>query len=293
MSQQYGFAARLVAMVEDRINAKLDNELELMKAQRAEIQLKLQKMHAEDDLTSLRDHLSQLAGRPAEAASIVPDSIPTIPAPADTSAHPEFPMSPGLQSAGESAKARRDRAKGDSIYTWRPQVSFAAQYGRISPYENVGEFYNLHGNYNTASIGVQIQFPLLDQVRRAAAVESTADARRSENEFLGLRFDEEQGRRKLLRSLPELSATAELAEVEQKIAETELSSALLQMKQSSGGPVMTPKEEMNARIQERQRYLDVLDAKLQLAKTEIFLFRQTGRLEQWLQSLPAPKSSRP
>ena len=171
--------------------------------------------------------------------------------------HSSFPISPGLRSAEESAKARRDRAKGDSVYTWRPQVSFSAQYGRISPYQNVETFYNLHGNYNTASIGVQIQFPLLDLVRRAAAAESTADARRSDNELLGLRFDEQQGRRKLLRSLPELSSNAELAEVkvEQKIAENELSSALLQMKQSSGGPPVTPKEEMNARIQERQKYL--------------------------------------
>jgi outer membrane protein TolC len=198
-----------------------------------------------------------------------------------------------LQSAEESASARRDRAKGDSSYTWRPQVSFSAQYGRISPYQNVENLYNLHGNYNTASIGVQIQFPLLDMVRRAAAAQSDADAQRSENELLGLRFDEEQGRKKLLHSLPELSATAELAQVEQKIAETELNSALVQMKQSSGGALVTPKEEMNARIQERQKHLDVLDARLQLAKAQISLLRQAGGLEAWLMSLPAPTSSHP
>lgn len=294
VGEQYEFATRLVSIVEDRVNGKLDSELELLKSRRTAIQLKLQKLHAEDDLSDLRDHLSQLTGRPAGEISILPETIPALPtAAADPSLHPAFSESPGLESAEKSATAKRDRARADSIYTWRPEISFGAQYGRVSPIENVGNFYNLHGNYNTASIGIEIKFPLLDKVRRAAAVQSTADALRSENELLGLRFDEDQGRKKLLHSLPELAAGAELAELEQKIAEADLNSALLQMKQSTGGPVLTPKDEMNARIQERQKYLGLLDAKLQLAKAQISLLRQTGELEKWLQSIPPSPQSHP
>ncbi len=288
ITQQHEFAARLVSIVEDRVKGNLDSELELLKARRTEIQLRLQKMRVEDDAAALRDHLAQLTGRPAEAMSIVPESVPAMAATERGAPMPaEFVASPGLRSAEASAQGRRERARGDSIYTWRPQVSFAAQYGRISPYENVGNFYNLHGNYNTASVGIQIQFPLLDRVRAAAAAKSTADARRSENELQGLRFDEERGRKKLLRSVPELAANAELAELQQQIAETELGSTLAQMKQSSGGPVVTPKEEMNARMEERQRYLEVLDARLELAKAQIALMRQTGALEKWLRSAPS------
>lgn len=287
VDEQYNYATRLVSMVEDRVQGKLDSELELMKARRTAVQLKLQRLRAADDLASLRDHLAQLLGRAADGMEIVPESVPEIPSPSDESANrPEFPDSPAILSAQENAKGKRERAKGDSIYTWRPQVSFAAQYGRVSPIENVSEFYNLHNNYNSASIGIQIQFPLLDQVRRAAAAESTADALRSENDLLGLKFDQEEERKKLLRSVPELAASAELAELEQKISETELNSTLLQMKQTSGGPLITPKDEMNARIQERQKFLELLDAKLQLAKAEISLLRQTGGLDKWLQGLP-------
>jgi len=292
--EQYQFATRLVSIVEDRVSGKLDSDLELLKSRRTAIQLKLQKLRAEDSVSDLRDHLSQLTGRPAAGISILPETIPALPSSAaDAATHPAFTASPGLESAEENATARRDRARADSIYTWRPEVSFGAQYGRVSPIENVGNFYNLHGNYNTASIGIEIKFPLLDKVRSAAAAESTADALRSQNELLGLRFDEDQGRKKLLRSLPELAASAELAELEQKIAETDLNSALLQMKQSSGGPVITPKEEMNARIQERQKYLDLLDAKLQLAKAQISLLRQSGGLEKWLQSVQLSPPAKP
>ncbi len=48
---------------------------------------------------------------------------------------------------------------------------------------------------------------------------------------------------------------------------------------------MTPKDEQNARITERQRYLDVLDAKVKLMQTQINLLRQTGELEQWLKAV--------
>lgn len=291
VNEQLNFASRLVSIVEDRVRGKLDSELELMKARRTELQLKLQAMRADDDVNSLQDHLGQLISRSADEISIVTESIPAIPSSSDGLFHQDFPDSPAILSAEENAKGKQERAKADSLYTWRPQVSFGAQYGRVSPIENVSEFYNLHNNYNSASVGITIQFPLLDQVRRAAAAESSAEAARSENELLGLRFDQEEDRKKLLHSIPELSTTTELAEVEQKIAESELSSALAEMKQGSGGRLMTPKDEMNARIQERQKYLDLLDARLQFAKGEISLLRQAGTLDKWLQSLPPTTQS--
>jgi hypothetical protein len=41
---------------------------------------------------------------------------------------------------------------------------------------------------------------------------------------------------------------------------------------------------MNARILERQRYLEMMDATLQLRDAKIYLLRQTGQLESWIQS---------
>ena len=45
---------------------------------------------------------------------------------------------------------------------------------------------------------------------------------------------------------------------------------------------MTPKDEQNQRIAEREKYLAVVDSNFQLRQAEINLLRQTGQLEQWL-----------
>jgi hypothetical protein len=41
---------------------------------------------------------------------------------------------------------------------------------------------------------------------------------------------------------------------------------------------------MNARILEWQRYLEMMDATFQLRDAQIYLLRQTGQLESWIQS---------
>jgi hypothetical protein len=51
---------------------------------------------------------------------------------------------------------------------------------------------------------------------------------------------------------------------------------------------MTPKDEMNARIQERQRYLEMLDATFQLREAQIRLLGQTDQLQSWIQSVVRP-----
>ena len=48
---------------------------------------------------------------------------------------------------------------------------------------------------------------------------------------------------------------------------------------------MTPEDEQNAHIRERQRYLDLLDAKLELFKAKVWILRQQGQFGAWLQSL--------
>jgi hypothetical protein len=47
---------------------------------------------------------------------------------------------------------------------------------------------------------------------------------------------------------------------------------------------MTPSDEQNARISEREKYLGVVDAGYQLRQAEIHLLRQTGQLIPWLKS---------
>jgi hypothetical protein len=146
----------------------------------------------------------------------------------------------------------------------------------------VSQFYNLHGNYNTTNVGIQIQIPLVDRVRHAAAQESQADASRAKLDLQNLRAEQNGTRFALMRSLPELATKVDLAQLDLDIAQNELSSTTLQLRGATGRPPLTPKEEQTAHIEERQKYLDLLDAKLRSEKAEVNYLRQIGKLGSWL-----------
>ena len=287
IKEQYGFASKLVLIAEDRLHAGVENESDLKKSRRAAVQIRLDELQAEDGVRFLREHLGDLIGVPSSQLTIVSESIPSPPSVQDSMVaySPHNLETPVVLSAKANAEAKQQRAAGDSRYTWMPQIAFSAQYGRVSPINNVSEFYNLHGNYNTAFAGIQIQLPLLDKVRRAAARESAADASRAVHQLQSLQDEQRENRLKLQHSITELATKSELAELDQGIAQDDLKAITIELKAGSGGRLMTPEDEQNARIRERQRYLDLLDARLETLKAEVSLMRQTGRFSAWLQSL--------
>jgi hypothetical protein len=62
---------------------------------------------------------------------------------------------------------------------------------------------------------------------------------------------------------------------------------LVQINAGSGnasGPQMTPKDEQNSRIAEREKFIAYLDAGFQMKQAQINLMRQTNELETWLKS---------
>jgi hypothetical protein len=169
-----------------------------------------------------------------------------------------------------------------------PQVTFEAQYGRISPFNNASTYYNLNGNYNTLAAGVQFQFPFLDIGRKAKAGESMTEAVRAEHQVASLRSQQREDCLQLQHSSSQLATRAELTELDQDIAATQLKVALLQQEQgvvTSTSPPVTPKEGQNARIEERQRYVDMIEATEQLHEAKVHLLRQSGKLDEWVNSL--------
>jgi outer membrane protein TolC len=295
LKEEYGFASKLVLIAEDRLHAGVENELDLKKSRRAAVQIELNQLQAEDSLRFQQEHLGDLIGLPGNRLRTVTDSIPSPPSiEASTIAYsPPNPETSVVLSAKANAEAKQQRAAGDSRYTWMPQVAFSAQYGRVSPINNVSEFYNLHGNYNAAFAGIQIQLPLLDKVRSAAARESAADASRAAHQLQLLQDEQRENRLKLQHSIAELVTKSELAELDQGIAQDELKTITIELKAGSGGRLMTPEDEQNARIRERQRYLDLLDARLEALKAQVSLLRQTGQFSAWLQSLVQDPPVRP
>jgi outer membrane protein TolC len=290
LEEQYNFATRLAGIMQDRFQAHLESELEVLKYRRGELQIKLAKLDAENKAEDLRLHLATICGISAMDLKIVPETIPAIPSPDSATIHSSLNAElPSLLAAKASEQARELRARGDAQYTWRPQIGFGATYGRISPIENVSEFYNLHGNYNTASAGVSIQFPIFDRVRHAAAEQSMLDAKRAQMDLDSLRANHAAERHEIDRSFAVLNTKAELADVNYEIANNQMLSTEVESQHNSGGQLVTPKDVENAHIEERQRFVEMLDSKLQVQIAQINLLRVTGQLDAWMRSLPTVK----
>jgi outer membrane protein TolC len=290
LTSQYEFALRLESIVQERFEAGYENELELKKARRTALQIKLQKSQVEDRIATLTERLRGLTGLTNESELIVPESIPRdgLSSVILLESASMCPDSPGILSAEADAKGKLERASGESKYTWMPQVTFEAQYGRVSPFNNASTYYNLNGNYNTLAAGVQFQFPFLDIGRKAKAGESMTEAVRAEHQVASLRSQQREDCLQLQHSSSQLATRAELTELDQDIAATQLKVALLQQEQgvvTSTSPPVTPKEGQNARIEERQRYVDMIEATEQLHEAKVHLLRQSGKLDEWVNSL--------
>lgn len=303
LRQQYDYAGKLVAIVEDRVSAGRDAALDLTAAQLSNAQLRLARMRAEDATVDDRDHLARILGI-AAALLKVDTSLPPLPSPEMTGngagleniTNPTDPrLTPAVAAAFATAHSKQELAFGDSRYLYRPQLSFFLQYSRYATFAD--SFKQLQGVFgtigaNNEAYGVQITIPLYDRYHLAKARESAADASRAFHEAENARFLSFDGRSRLRHSIAELQTRSEVASLEQQYASQQLDALIVQLTASSSGsgPLLTPKDEQNSRIAEREKYLAVLDSSFQLRQAQINLLRMTGQLDAWLNLAAAPQS---
>jgi outer membrane protein TolC len=291
LAEQLSAANKLVSIVEDRVSAGTDSAVDLTDARLTAANVHLARLKATDDTAYDREHLARLIGIPAGGLSVAAD-FPAAPVPTLTLAN-GLPNH-SVAAAFANARAKQLQARGDSRFLYLPQISFLAQYQRYATFTNA--FAQLENQYNNQLgannevIGVQISVPLFDRLRQAKGVESTAIANKAlhDAEFAQSSVLDAQSR--IAHSIDILQAQADVASLEQQRAQQQLETLQLQMQTPGSTPVpMTPKDEQNAHIAERQKYLAVLDAAYQLHQTQITLLRQTDQLETWiLHSGPTP-----
>jgi outer membrane protein TolC len=286
LKDQAGFAAHLVNIVQDRLDAGQDTPIGLTTARLSEAQIRLARLRADDEAATDQAHLAQLIGLPAKGLSVAGNSIPKLTMPEPNLLDSPQASSPAVDSAYASARSKREIAFGDARYLFRPQISFAAQYSRFAEFNNYQEYY-LHFQQNNAAVGVQINLPIFDMVHKSKARESAADATHSEHEADMIRDQFFESRMKARHTTAELSARAEIASLDQQLAQQQLEVLSVQLKAgngSSAGPQMSPKDEEASRIAERDKFLSVLDATFQMRQAQINLLRQTGELDSWIRS---------
>jgi outer membrane protein TolC len=294
MDEELGYANRLVAIVKDRLDAGLEDNMSLLHARKTAKQIELQKLQLDDQIATLSDHLSRLIGLPGNQLRTVPGSIPDLP-PVGTlrqNAQGGHGDSFGVESAFADAHSKQELAFGEARYRYRPQITLGANYSRISTSHTDYTTYYPEFRYaseNAASIGIQIEVPIFNRTHQDRAREAAAEAAHAYFNALDLRSQFLEGRFKLQRSTAELSTRSDLASIDRDIAEADLQNILTQLQgpasTGEGKPELTPKDEQNARMQERAKMLDLLDAQFQLSQAQVNLLRQTGQLDSWLHTL--------
>ena len=289
--QQESYTDRLVTIEQERTGAGVDAHSDLLQAQLTAAQLKLKRLQLETRAATLARQLAVLTGMPV--GSIMPDraSIPEIPA---VKADEAPRATAGIESAGALALSKQLQARGDRL-AWRtPQIGFGAVYNYDSNELNNYSHYYQNFTPNNVSFGLQIAVPFFDFSLRAKAKVSVAEALRAKVEAEQAQQQNDIQIASLTGNLRELDALAEVASLKQQIADEQLKTVLAQLELGNGAgsgpaaqPQLTPKAEQLARIEERQKYQEAMDAGLDLAKARLSLLRALGHMEDWLHELRA------
>jgi outer membrane protein len=278
MRQDEADAARTEQLVEERIQAGVDSQLEQNKARLASARARLRLAQATGAGDVLRDHLAQLTGLSAASIETAGESIPPLPPvqQTDNLAAKAVESSPSVQAATDLAVAQGFRARGEHRSLW-PSIDFAAQYALLSTYNNYNQFYKSFQRHN-ATLGVAIRFPFLNFSQRARAEGADAQAVRTRSQAVAAKNQVSAETLRLERSVEQLAAGEEVANLEYQIAQTDLETAKVRMDSSSG----TLHELADARVAWNERYSALQDARFQLTRARIALLRATGELEDWV-----------
>ena len=288
--QQESFATRLVAIEQERAEAGVDPLSELLQAQLTAAEIKLRRQHLEARARTLANNLSTLAGLPV--GSITPDhgSIPEIP---QIRGDDRPRTLAGIDSARLMASSKQLVARADREINYLPQLSFGLQYNRNTTLLNeVNSFFARPLPANNFSSGIAIEVPLFDMGHWAKARESEADSLRATVEAEQAQRQNETQISELSGSIGELDTLAEIASLKQRIAAEQLKTVLTELEVGNGAgaapgapPQLSPKAEQLARIDERQKFQDSLDAGLDLAKARLGLLRALGHIQDWLNEM--------
>ncbi|WP_263357455.1 TolC family protein [Acidicapsa ligni] len=295
---QAEFSDRLIKIEQERSEAGIDSVSDLLQARLTAAQLKLKLLHLQARAGSLVAELATLTGLPASTIVTDPASIPQIPDVKDDA----IPTS-AIEAAQAQAKSRQLQAHGDELATKiRPQIGFGAQYNRdATSLNNYNLYYGKAGQKLKADsfgAGFSIQIPIFDLMHRAKARESSAEALRATVEAEQAQRQNDVQIATLTGNLRELDAVAEVASLKQQIAGEQLKAVQSQLAYGNGAgtdpgapPQLSPKAEQLARIDERQKQVDAIDAGFDLTKVRLNLLRALGHMDEWLKTLSTDPAS--
>jgi outer membrane protein TolC len=275
--EQEEAAAKLLDIVNQRVQAGLDSQVELTRARLAVARTRLDITRTQTAADQLRLRLSQLTGLAPKSIITATETIPQLPSVSQDEdlAAQAVQKSPSVKYADETAAAKEFHALGERKQLY-PTVDLAGQYAVLARYNNYDVFFKTFER-NNLSIGVVIRFPFFNRTLHAAADAAKFDAVKARNEARTVKEQVSAETLKLQRSVQQLAAARDVAQLEHQLAESDIETAHGRIE--SGGASL--KDEQNARVAEHERFTAYLSSSFDLDKTQVQLLRQIGELENW------------
>lgn len=290
LDQQHTYGERLVEIERQRNAAGLSSAMDVTQAELTNAQLELRRLHLQNHISLLRLRLANLTGLTEDSIAPETASIPAPPGtPSPDALHQGLTSrNAAVASAEADAKSKQYVAFGDSRRIWRPEIAFGVQYSRYAKFNNYAEYY-LRFQHNNFDVGINLVLPIFDAQARDRARASAADAVHASEQAKLFELQLAEQNRELSGSLAELQAQQKIALLQSDYAQENVDAVLTQLQNGPGNPnatPLTPRDEQKARIEERRRYVDKLDADFQLMQARIQLERSLGTVEQWAMQAP-------
>jgi outer membrane protein TolC len=275
--EQEQAAAKFQDIVNQRIQAGLDSQVEAARARLVGARTRMDIAQTQAAADQLRLRLSQLTGLAANAIRTSTESIPDLPAvPQDQDMAAEaVKNNPVVKAADAAADAKFFHAEAERKQLY-PEVDYVGQYAMLSRFNNYDQFF-LKFQRNNVTAGVTIRVPVFNAMQRAAADVAKAEAVKSRQEAQAVKEQVSTETLKLQRSVQQLSAAREVAQLEHQLSQADIEAAHAKIESGQA----SVKDEENARVAEHQRYTAYLNSNFELDRAQIQLMRQTGRLEEW------------
>ncbi len=278
-------ALKAEQMVARRIQEGVDNALAGNQARLTTARVHLRILQAEGSIDLLRTKLSHLTGLPAGSIVTEKDSIPALPDVKQDDVEHEDELiattlnrNPAILAADTHFLAQLHNAKAEHRALW-PSIDFASQYALLATFNNYENYFK-SGSFqqHNATIGVAMRFPFLNPSQHAKAEAADAAALRAKHDAESLRNQTSEEVVRLRRSVAQLGAAQEVANLEYQIAESGLQASQIRMDSGTA----TIHEAEDARVHLTETFNSLQDANFDLERARIGLLRSSGELATWV-----------
>ena len=276
LKEQESSAQRIEQVVGMRVQAGVENELEVTRAKLSAARVRLNLADAESRAAVLRARLAQLTGLPAEDIETVTESIPELPpATVEEVSQKTVEDNPEVKLANEKAVAMAFRAKGEHRLLY-PSIDLAGQYGMFAKFNNYDQNVKKFQR-NNITFGLEIRLPLLNlsQKAHAEAADAAAARARKQAEDVKNRVSVETLRQQ--GAVKQLAAAREVARLEYVLARADADATGIKLVAGTA----TVRDQERARLLENDKYLTLLDATFAFDQAQMQLLKTTGKLQEW------------